>query len=298
MPENDHALLAEMRQHLTSQLLSAEEEAYQTTLAAKNAQYARPSAPLNFDEHLGRVLSIERTARGALIRSEKGALQLSYLLPDLVQVRVRRDDQFGPLFPPGVAVSETNWPEVEPTALEDPAAIVVGAGNLAVQIGRAASQFALFAPDGTPVIQNAEPGFSWSGEAVRWSRYLPPHESAHGLGQRPYGLNLRGQTWHLWNQDTLLYARGETPSYMSIPFYLGFQEKYAVGILWDNPARGLVDLGHSQPEVMHFQAESGEVCFYVMLGITPALVLDRYTALTGRPALLPLWGVGLSSVPF
>jgi len=94
---------------------------------------------------------------------------------------------------------------------------------------------------------------------VRWSRKLPKGEACYGLGLRASGLNLRGRRLALWNADPQpAYERDADPLYTSIPFYMGVRNDVAFGVLWDNPARGAVDLGATSPGQMVFAAEEGE----------------------------------------
>lgn len=291
MPQHDQAILDAVRNSNIANP-GAPVLQYEGTLAEKNKQFTSPVAPPTTYTSLGQVTGIEKYERGAQIRFENGYMRLAYLLPDLLQVRVRPDNNFGDLLPFSYAVLNTGQPEVEPTVVEDAEAIVVGAGNIACRIARADGHFSMFAPDGSPILANAPDGFAWSDKNIKWTRFLADDENCHGLGERASGFNLRGQQLALWHQDPVLYQRGEDPIYYAVPFYFGLQAKYSIGILWDNPARGKVDLGKTQPNFMTFEAEGGELRFYIMVGITPDIVMDRYTGLTGRPYMPPLWALG------
>ena len=79
----------------------------------------------------------------------------------------------------------------------------------------------------------------------------PKTNMSYGLGQRAHALNLRGKQWALWNADPMPgYERGDDPIYTSIPFYVGVRDGLALGIFWDNPARGSVDLGAAKSDEM------------------------------------------------
>ena len=134
---------------------------------------------------------------------------------------------------------------------------------------------------------------AWRGDEVRWSRRLPPGESCHGLGERASAFDLRGKRLALWNIDPgPAYPRDGDPIYYSIPFYAGVQGDLACGFLWDNPARGAVDLGADDVGTMSFSAEEGELCLYALAGPTLPDVMRQYTALVGRAQLPPLWALG------
>ncbi len=56
------------------------------------------------------------------------------------------------------------------------------------------------------------------------------------------------------------------------------------------------DVGEGDPDALVVTADEGEVDFYVFTGESPRELLDAYTWLTGRPALLPVWGYGFTFV--
>src|SRR5690606_26282502 len=138
-----------------------------------------------------------------------------------------------------------------------------------------------------PGIQKRDDG------ASRRSRGLHSDGSCCGLGERAVGLGLRGKRYQLWNWDPpSAYQRGSDPLYYSIPFYLGVRDTGVYGVLWDNSSRGLVDIGHETPTELTFEAETGDLSYYLFVGADVNSVLARYTELTGRISLPPMWFLG------
>ncbi|HLV37809.1 MAG TPA: TIM-barrel domain-containing protein, partial [Spirillospora sp.] len=88
------------------------------------------------------------------------------------------------------------------------------------------------------------------------------------------------------------YQRGSDPLYYNIPFYLGVHDDGAYGLFWDNSNRGLVDVGAESSDQITFEAEAGEVSYYLFAGSDVNQVLSRYTELTGRILMPPLWFLG------
>jgi alpha-glucosidase len=121
---------------------------------------------------------------------------------------------------------------------------------------------------------------------------LSPDESSYGTGARTFGLNLRGREVSLWNTDPGAYQRTEEPINYCIPFYVGVRDDLVYGILWDNPARGTIDMGANDADKLVFEAERGFVDAYFMFGETLDNVLEQYTNLTGRMPMPPLWALG------
>ncbi|HEX2908709.1 MAG TPA: TIM-barrel domain-containing protein, partial [Phototrophicaceae bacterium] len=96
----------------------------------------------------------------------------------------------------------------------------------------------------------------------------------------------------LWNTDAPVYQRGADPLYYNIPFYLGIHSQSVYGVFWDNSNRGMADLGVARNDTLTFEAESGELRYYLFAGADVKRVLSRYTELTGRISLPPLWSLG------
>jgi alpha-glucosidase len=83
--------------------------------------------------------------------------------------------------------------------------------------------------------------------------------------------------------------------YSSIPFVLSMAGGKAHGLFFDNTHRVELDLALEDEGRAYFGAEGGDVVYYVFCGPTPAGVLDRYTELTGRIPMPPLWSLATSS---
>jgi alpha-glucosidase len=119
-----------------------------------------------------------------------------------------------------------------------------------------------------------------------------PGERFFGCGERTSGLEKTGTHQVFWNVDPPM---GHTASlnnlYTSIPFVLSLREGRAHGVLLDYTGRVEIDLARADPERVVFQG-GADLVSYVFCGPTPRDVLDRYTALTGRTPMPPLWALG------
>lgn len=238
---------------------------------------------------LGVLQSHTPTDRGVILQGQHAALSLKFLTPQILQVRLRPDRQFTDPF--SYAINPAFEPEtVAITISEDTQHMLVGAGGMACLVDRLNCGLKLILLNGQEVSHDVS--MAWDNEMVSWTRHLPPEEHCYALGQHAEGLNLRGKQFQLWNFDPVGYQRGSDPVYYAIPFYLGVTPQYALGVLWDNPAKGSVNLGATTPNQMNFSAETGELRFYLIADETVDLVLKRYFQLTGAPPLPPLWAFG------
>jgi alpha-glucosidase len=144
-------------------------------------------------------------------------------------------------------------------------------------------------PAGTPDPFGVPP----TGDGPRLVKRREPGERFFGCGERTAGLEKTGSHQVFWNVDP---PAGHTASlinlYTSIPFAISLREGRAHGVLLDSTHRVEIDLAAADPDRVVFEAAGGDLVYYVILGPTPRELLDRYTRLTGRTPLPPLWALG------
>ncbi len=112
-------------------------------------------------------------------------------------------------------------------------------------------------------------------------------ETVYGLGERFTAFVKNGQVVDTWNADP---GTASEQAYKSIPFYLSSR---GYGVLVADPGKISFEVASENTSATQFSVEGQTLRFYVVDGPTPAAVLERYTALTGRPALPPAWSFGL-----
>jgi alpha-D-xyloside xylohydrolase len=112
-------------------------------------------------------------------------------------------------------------------------------------------------------------------------------ETVYGLGERFTALVKNGQTVETWNRDG---GTSTEQSYKNIPFYL---TNRGYGVLVNHPECVSFEVGSEKVSKVQFSVEGEYLEYFVIDGPTPKKVLDRYTRLTGRPALPPAWSFGL-----
>jgi alpha-D-xyloside xylohydrolase len=112
-------------------------------------------------------------------------------------------------------------------------------------------------------------------------------EQIYGLGERFGPLVKNGQTVDVWNADG---GTSSEQAYKNVPFHLSSR---GYGVLVNDPGHVSYEIGSEAVERVQFSV-SGEVLeYFVIAGPTPKDVLGRYTALTGRPPIVPAWSYGL-----
>jgi alpha-glucosidase len=249
----------------------------------------KPRPPRGRFMALGKTQTLTRLERGVCVEAEQGQVLIEFLTPEVIRVRMRADGPFPPPF--SYAIDPIDWPRTALQAHDNAGAYTIQSEQVVCRIHKEHSRLSFHTPDGRLISEDAG-GLQRRETQVRWTRRLPADERCYGLGQRASGLNLRGKRLALWNADPVIFERDDDPVYTSIPFYVGARPGLVVGIFWDNPARGYVDLGAEQPDEMTFCAEDGELRFYVLVGADVPAVLKHYTALTGQLPLPPIWALG------
>lgn len=270
---------------------SLDSAVYDVVRRRQAARFAAPETQPGPWQSPSELNAFKADQTGAEFHSDSGSLRVDVVGEQCFRVRFAPDGQFAPLFSYAVVERRDTQP-VPFSIVETDTAIEVRAEHLAAEIGRDDLSVRITTPEGRVVCEDAG-GIAWRGKAVRHSVLLAKAEAGHGLGERAFGLNLRGRTYGLWNTDPAGYAPGVDPINLCIPFYVGQDGQGARGIFWDNPSRGTIAVGAAGAEdELVFSAESGELCYYVFPGPTLNDVVEQYTALTGRMPMPPLWTLG------
>jgi alpha-glucosidase len=135
-------------------------------------------------------------------------------------------------------------------------------------------------------------GTSWIGNEVTTYKQLQADERFIGLGEKTGNLDRRGKTFVNWNTDNFAYSTDADPLYLSTPFYIGIVNENPYGIFFDNSHKTTFNFGCSNDRFSYFQAENGEMNYYFIHHPTVAGIIEKYTWLTGRMELPPLWSLG------
>lgn len=112
-------------------------------------------------------------------------------------------------------------------------------------------------------------------------------ETVYGLGERFTAFVKNGQNVETWNRDG---GTSTEQAYKNIPFYL---TNRGYGVLVNHPECVSFEIGSEKVSKVQFSVEGEYLEYLIFDGPTPKQVLDRYTRLTGRPALPPAWSFGL-----
>jgi alpha-D-xyloside xylohydrolase len=137
--------------------------------------------------------------------------------------------------------------------------------------------------------RGAGPGSGDGLVAVHETFALDVDEHLYGLGGQYGRFDKRGQRHIGWLRETA--GTNTTPvTYMEVPFFLSSR---GYGIFVNHGERVTYELGYPSTVSGSFRVDAPTLDYFLIAGPDPKAILRRYTALTGRPALPPLWSLGV-----
>jgi alpha-D-xyloside xylohydrolase len=164
-------------------------------------------------------------------------------------------------------------------------------GGLAVRVDKGGNWKVDFLGDGKPVTSSGWRALGFvdapEGRFIHEQLNLGVGELVYGMGERFTSFIKNGQVVDIWNEDG---GTSSEQSYKNIPFYL---TNRGYGVFVNHPERVSFEVASEKVERVQFSVPGESLDYFVIYGPTPKEILERYTALTGRPALPPAWSFGL-----
>ena len=118
---------------------------------------------------------------------------------------------------------------------------------------------------------------------------LTGQERLWGGGQRVVGMDRRGQLLPLDNRGAYGYSDRSDAMYYGVPAVFS-DRKYL--LLFDNSARGEMDLGKGEADILRFEAKGGRTAYVVVSGQTYSDIVRNFAGVTGHQPLPPRWAFG------
>lgn len=121
----------------------------------------------------------------------------------------------------------------------------------------------------------------------------------YGLGEKTGDLQRNGRRYEMRNLDAMGYNAASTdPLYKHVPFTITRRAGASFGLFYDNLSNSWFDLGNEldnyhQP-YRRWQAESGDLDYYLFCGEQVLDVTKAFVRLTGKTLFGPKWSLGYS----
>lgn len=227
--------------------------------------------------------------RGQTLWGPLLTVKISSPMPEVIRVQVvhyKGEINKGPAF--DIQTSDDTTVLIE----DNPDFACLRSGNISVRISKG-EEWSLDFLDGDRLLTNSrwkntgyvidEKGQAFMKEQLA----LGVGECVYGLGERFTPFVKNGQVVDIWNAD------GGTSSelaYKNIPFYI---TNKGYGVFVNDPGAVSFEVASEKVSRVQFSVPGESLEYYVINGPSMKQVLERYTALTGRPALPPAWSFGL-----
>ncbi|MBR0368490.1 MAG: alpha-xylosidase [Clostridia bacterium] len=251
-------------------------ESYDATITADALRIIAPSVP---SRHRGGVMN-------------HAALTVTFTspMPDVIRVKLehwRGTAKKGPYF-------ELNECPVKPVITETEAEYVFQSGRAKAVISKAELGWRVSYLGDDRLLTESE----YHAMAHAYCRptgrdymidslNLDVGERVYGLGERFTAYVKNGQVVDIWNGD------GGTASelaYKNVPFYM---TNRGYGVLVESSSDVSFEVASEKVERVQFSQQGQSMTYDIIYGGDPKGILEKYTALTGRPALPPAWSFGL-----
>lgn len=226
--------------------------------------------------------------RGDTLSGPVLTVTLSSPLADVVRVRVEHFQgavDRGPWF-------EVAEGEVSPEILDGEEALVFRSGALAARVSKVGGWSIDFEAEGRVVTSSlprstALMSVAGEGSFLVDQLSLGVGEVVYGLGERFTAFCKNGQSVDIWNRDG---GTNSEQAYKNVPFYM---TNRGYGVFVNDPGAVSFEVASERTNRVQFSLPGEALEYMVIYGPSPKEVLEKYTALTGRPALPPEWSFGL-----
>jgi alpha-D-xyloside xylohydrolase len=275
--------------------------------------HPRPGAALHYAREIDRVqqrgaalVAVAPTKpvhkRGDVLNQPLLTVSVSAPMDDVLRVNVLH--HAGRATPPRFDVTGAADPEA---VSADGSTGEIVSGRLRASLSAGPAWDLTFEADGEPLTRNGAKSIAWADvapdakvdggpiELQRTDRTsymfaqldLGVGEAVYGLGERFGPVVKNGQTIDIWNYDG---GTSSEQAYKNVPFYL---TNRGYGVFVNDPGHVSFEVGSEAVERVQFSVKGESLEYFIIYGPDPKSILEKYTALTGRPAAVPAWTYGL-----
>jgi len=260
----------------------------QRTCAALVASFLFGPAPVLSQPNLTHSPSIRHLANGIEAGVKGARIQIIALTSSIIRVRVVRNGTFA---------EDGSWAVTVPIREESIPVNATADGfrtnAMAVHLNPDTLQLSVTDLAGRTISTDSFDPIRFAGTAFTLRKAMPITEHYFGMGDKTGVLDRRGYTFTNWNSDTPGYTSSSDPIYKSIPFFISIGGPGgSYGIFLDNNWRSTFDFGHRDGRAIEISAVDGPIDYYLIAGPAVPDVVHRYTDLTGKAPLAPLWSLG------
>ncbi len=226
--------------------------------------------------------------RGGMLDGPMLSLRFSSPMENVIRLQMAH---FKGQKPVGPQFFVNELPHPQPVIAQDDQSVELTSGRLSVRVRTGADWLVEYrcgehlitssGPDGMGLLDTPE------GRFIHEQLSLGVGECVYGLGERFTAFVRNGQVVDLWNADG---GTSSEQAYKNIPFYM---TNRGYGVFVPHPEKVSFEVASEKVECVQFSVPGETLEYYLIYGPSPKEILERYSALTGRPALPPAWSFGL-----
>ncbi|MEO5888431.1 MAG: alpha-xylosidase [Anaerolineales bacterium] len=185
----------------------------------------------------------------------------------------------------------SDQPHPQPVISDDEQCAILTSGGLSVHVQKGNNWLVEYKAGEQAITSSSWRGMGFvdtpDGQFAHEQLNIGVGECVYGLGERFSAFVKNGQVVDIWNEDG---GTSSEQSYKNIPFYL---TNRGYGVFVNHPEKVSFEVASEKVERVQFSVPGESLEYFIIYGPTPKEVLERYTMLTGRPALPPAWSFGL-----
>lgn len=259
------------------------------------------------------IQSMERLDGAFLFHTNCADIKVCFVTDEIVRVRVAFDRE---LAEESYVLATTAWEDrldgmfgaertrvqpVTPEVTVTDEAVTFKTAAVRLVAERSPLCFKLYDKDGTLLHSDlaGTPYILDSNRRVTHYSAMDEEDCFYGFGEKTGVLNKNKKFLRQRATDAMGYdAEKMDTLYKHIPFYIRLSRasRKAVGVFYNNFYESVFNMGCEKsnywPRYSYWQADGGDIDLFLIAGGSIRRVVDNYTLLTGRPALLPKRALG------
>jgi len=250
--------------------------------------------------YVGNVTSYQQNGSSFVFTCGTPKVLVSFFAEDMVRVRMAQFGTFPPN-PPWV-VQKYDWDPVTVTPSDQGAYYELATARLRVRVQKSPCVISFYTMDNRLISKDHDTyRMAFDSGSFRVDKDVQAGDKFFGFGERfANGANKFGKVIPMVTDDAY-HTDTDDHTYLSAPF---FCSPMGYGIYFNNPGadspglnkRCVFRLGTDAANRWSFESHTGDLDYFFIYGPDLLHVIDRYTELTGRPKLPPLWTFGLGLI--
>lgn len=257
--------------------------------------------------------SLSKDGKFYIVHTDNADIKIYFLTDEIIRIRASFDKNFKE---ESYVLSSVGWDDrldivsgeyrkkidpIEPEIKEDEEQVEFKTAKLKLILDKKSIGFCLYNIEGDLLYSdlNGNPFILDSNNRVNHYSRMEEDECFYGFGEKAGILNKNKTFLRERATDAMGYDADKMDTlYKHIPFYIRMRRasKKAVGLFYHNFYESVFNMGCEKsnywPRYTYFQADGGDIDFYLIGGNSIKRVVDNYTLLSGRPALLPKRALG------